>query len=739
MSDNLSRREFIKKTALSGGLVFSFSLPGCSPISNGGISRSGEIEQWTLPAWLRIDSDGAIIFIIERVEMGQGALTGLVTLLCEELEVLPENVQTQFAPASTEYRNRVYNLQMTGASSSIVSSWEMMRKVGAAARMMLEKAAASVYETSRSDVYTENGYVFNKLNPGRKIHYKDLISIAATYNVPTNIPLKDNSFKLIGKYNRRLDAIDKSTGRTQYGIDIELPDMVYAVFIRPSRWDAELESYDLAEAKKMPGVLNVFPIIGKEVNGIAIVAKSYWQARKAQQFVSVSWKASPSSDVSDQTIFAQYDKALSSEKGNIVADDGDVHSKNEKAIYSLDASYQAPFLGHATLEPQNCTAWSRGDCLEIWAPTQAPDMAQVAAVKVTSYSRSQVKIHTTFLGGGFGRRLMQDYVAEAAAISEHLERPVKLIWSREEDTKRDWYRPSSSHHLKATFDPEGNIYSWEHRMAGSGVYNYFVKDAAPAQMIHTPKALYGHVEQLGKMGEGILGPEDSSIYEGANHIPYYIPNFRVEYIRSEAKIPVGYWRSVGHSHNGFIVETFLDRIAHQIKMDPYKYRLSLIKNQRAINVLTTAAKLANWGSAIDGCEQGISIHQSFGTWVAQVADVAIEGEKIKVKRVVCVVDCGGVVNRDIVISQMEGGIIFALTAALYGKISIVNGEVQESNFHDYKMLRMTESPEIVVDVIESSEPPSGVGEPGVPPLAGAVANAVSKITGKYFNSLPLTL
>jgi len=372
-------------------------------------------------------------------------------------------------------------------------------------------------------------------------------------------------------------------------------------------------------------------------------------------------------------------------------------------------------------------------------------MAQVAAAKATDYALSDVKINTTFIGGGFGRRINQDFVAEAAAISEISQQPIKLIWSREEDTQRDWYRPSSYHKLSATIDKNGDISGWNHQMAGSGVFDYFVADAAPAQYPFMPKFMFGLLENAGKMGEGIIAPADGSIYEGAEAIPYDFANINVDYKKSDSGILVGNWRSVGYSHNGFITETFIDQLAQlpsirAQKKDSYQFRYDLLKNHpRAQAVLKLAAEKANWGTPLAGCTQGISIHKSFGTWVAEVADVKIENNTIKVKRVVCAVDCGQVINPDMVIAQMEGGINFALTAALYGEITIKEGIPQQTNFHDYQLLRMNEAPQIDVHIIDSDEKPTGVGEPGVPPLAAAVANAISAKTGQRFYKLPLKL
>jgi isoquinoline 1-oxidoreductase beta subunit len=749
-ASNQARRNFLKATAMgSGGLMISIALPGCASLKNGGMSQAGDVEQWNSNAWLRIDSDNSIHFVLDRVEMGQGTYTGMTSLLCEELEVDPEKVNVSFAGVDSVYRNTIYGIQITGGSTSVASSWQIVREAGAATRIMLIKAAANTWNIPEEDCIAENGAVINKAtghkNHNQKIPFGQLAAIAATYSVPSDIPLKNKAdFKIIGKYNKRLDAIKKATGTANYGIDTDLPGMKYAVFTRALRWDSEIKNFDASQVEKMPGIEQVFAVRKPNAMGVAIVAKSYWQARKAQQVLQVEWHESELTNVDDSSIFAQYKKDLANDSGKSVRSEGNINEALENAEHTITAEYKMPFLAHATLEPQNCVAWAKEEGLEIWAPTQSPDMAQVAAAKSTGYSLSDIKINTTFLGGGFGRRINQDFVSEAAAISEISKQPIKLIWSREEDTQRDWYRPSSYHKLSASINKAGEISGWNHQMAGSGVFDYFVGDAAPAQYPFMPKFMYGMLEGAGKMGEGIIAPADGSIFEGADAVPYDFTNINVDYKKSDSGILVGNWRSVGYSHNGFIVETFIEKLAQlplmKAQKDSYQFRYDLLnKHPRAQAVLKLAADKANWGTPLPGCTQGISIHKSFGTWVAEVADVIVENNQIKVKRVVCAVDCGQVVNPDTVVAQMEGGIIFALTAALYGEINIKEGIPQQTNFHDYQLLRMNEAPIIDVHIVDSDENPTGVGEPGVPPLASAVANAITAKTGQYFNKLPLKL
>ncbi|WP_419812664.1 molybdopterin cofactor-binding domain-containing protein [Bacterioplanoides sp.] len=738
---NVNRRTFLKASSVAGGgLMMTMALPGCSTLKNGGINDNNGSQGWDSNAWLRIDSDNTIHFVLDRTEMGQGTYTGMTSLVAEELEVDPETIQVHFAGVNPLYRNAAYGVQVTGGSTSVALAWKIIRESGAATRIMLIKAAANTWNISPEQCRAEQGYVINTLN-GEKIPYGHLANIAATYSVPSDIPLKKKSeFKVIGQYNKRLDAAQKVTGTADFGIDTDLPGMLYAVVTRAGRWDSEVKSFDASKAKAMPGVVDVFEINAQAAVGVAVVAKTYWQARKAQQQLTVEWHNSQLNNVSDESIFAQYQADMAADPGKNLRDDGDINTALESAAETISAEYKMPFLAHATLEPQNCTAWAKKDGMEIWVPTQSPDMAQVAAAHASRYSLSDIKVNVTFIGGGFGRRITNDYVAEAAAISDRLQQPIKLIWSREEDTKRDFYRPSSYHRLTATLNQQSEINGWQHQMAGSGVFDYLVAEAAPAQYPFAPKFMYGMLESAGKLGEGIIAPADASIYEGADGLPYEFENLSVDYKKSDSGIMVGNWRSVGYSHNGFITETFIDQLAAQQQQDPVQFRLGLLKsNARATQTLKTVAEKANWGNPLPGCTQGVSLHKSFGTWVAQIADVAIQANRPLVKRVVCVVDCGQVVNPDTVEAQMEGGIIFGLTAALYGKITIKDGEAQQNNFYDYQLLRINESPDIQVHIIDSDEHPTGVGEPGVPPLAAAVANAITSKTGQRFYSLPLEL
>lgn len=732
----LNRRDFLKTSVLaSGGLLLTIALPGCASIGHKGMISD---EQWQASAWLRIDTDNRITFVLDRVEMGQGVYTGLVTLLCEELETDPASVQVEFAGVDSIYNNPLYQLQITGASTSVSTSFQRIRIAGASAREMLKEAASQTLNIPADQLRCDNGFVIPP--SGKAIAYGQLASLAAKQKVPANVALKNpEQFRYIGKFDRRLDAQKKVTGQAEYGIDVDLPGMLYAVISRAPAYGGRIKSVDDTAARQSAGVMDVFRMEAAGRHGVAVVARSYWQARKAQQQLLIEWET-PANAPSDTTIMAQYAQDLDTKSGSRLRNVGRFARAKQQARRTINAEYRAPYLAHATLEPQVCVVNANQHGMEVWAPTQAPSMARIAAAKHSRYGVNDILVHTTWIGGAFGRRLMQDYVAECAHIADRLQQPIKLIYSREEDTQHDFYRPASLHRLSATVHNDGHISGWQHRLAHPKVMHWFVPDAAAAQFSFLPKFMFPALTAAGKLGEGILAPNDSSGYEGADDLPYDFEHLQVDFVHSEPGVPVGYWRAVGHSHNGFVTESFIDELAHEQQQDPLQYRRSLLQQHpRALAALDQVATMANWGHPLPGCAQGIAVHKSFGTWVAQIADVLVDGTRIQVKRIVCAVDCGLVVNPDTVKAQMEGGMIFGLTAALLGKITLRDGVVQQSNFHDYPLLRLPEIPQLQVAIIPSNEEPTGVGEPGVPPVAAAVANAVFAATGKRLRELPLNI
>lgn len=728
----MNRRNFLKVTAgTSGGLVLSLSLPGCAGIQTGYDEKNGD---WKPDAWLELTTDDQVYFTLARVEMGQGTYTGLTTLIAEELEVAPASIQPRFAPVAAEYRNPLFKLQLTGGSTSMATSWQPLRVAGASARIMLVNAAASVWEVSPADCRAADGRVMHP-NGNDSLPYGRLVELAAKQNVPDDPVLKPRKeWKYIGKSRGRLDAEAKSTGAPIYGIDVELEGMVYAVVTRPPRYGARVRSFDDSEARKLPGVLDIFEI----ERGVAVVADKYWRARKAQDALTIEWDNSDALALSNDQVFSSYHKAADEDPGESERSEGDYDHAVKSAERLVEASYEQPYLAHATLEPMNATAWYRNSAIEVWAPTQAPDLGRIAAARVTDLSPDDVTIHTTFLGGGFGRRLTNDYIEEASAVAFRVGKPVKLIWSREEDTRHDLYRPAMLHRMQASVSGD-QVTGWHHQIVGPQILDWYVRNAAPAQYPWAPKFLYNTLGRVGLMAEGIATPKDHSAIEGAIEYPYRVPNLDIRHTHTDPGVPVSWWRSVGFSHNGFAVETFMDELANELGQDPYQFRRSLIDHEpRHLEVLDRAVRLAQWGdSAPDGRARGIALFRSFGTYVAQVVEASVEAGEIRVHKVVCAVDCGRVVNPDIVRDQIEGGVIFGLTAALYGDITFKDGQVQQSNFHDYPLMRHDQRPEVVVDIVDSDEQPTGVGEPGVPPVIPALGNALFALTGKRQRRLPL--
>ncbi|HTN34041.1 MAG TPA: xanthine dehydrogenase family protein molybdopterin-binding subunit [Marinobacter sp.] len=729
---SMNRRDFLKVSAgTSGGLILAFTLPGCASIQTGYQSETG---QWKPDAWLELNKDDTIRFTLAHVEMGQGTYTGLTTLIAEELEVDPSAIDPHFAPVAPEYRNPRFNLQLTGGSTSIASSWEPLRVAGASARQMLMMAAARVWQVDVKECSARDGKVIHP-NGNESLRYGQLVELAAKETIRGDVKLKPRSeWKYIGKQNRRLDAREKSTGTAVYGIDVELPGMVYAVVSRPPRHGGKVQSFNGDHVRGLPGVLDVFEI----ERGVAIVADKYWRARKAQSALSVSWDFSDALDWSDDQVFDFYRAAADDDRGASERSEGNYDKAAKTSGKIIKAEYAQPFLAHVTMEPMNATVWYRGSSAEVWASTQAPDLARIAAARMTDLSPSDITVNTMFLGGGFGRRLTQDFVEEAAAISFHMRLPVKVIWSREEDIQHDLFRPAMLHRMAATMD-DGRLTGWHHQIVGPKILTWFIRNAAPAQYPWAPKFMYNTLGKVGLLAEGIAVPKDMSAIEGAVGYPYNVANIDIRHTQADPGVPITWWRSVGYSHNGFAVETFMDELAHEAGEDPYQFRRKLLASEpRHLAVLDRAAQLAAWDKPVpDGRARGIALFRSFDTYIAQVVEAGIENGAIRVYRVSASVDCGQVVNPRIIEDQIEGGILFGLSAALYGDIHFKNGEVQESNFHDYKVMSQYDRPEVAVDIVDSNETPTGIGEPGVPPVIPALGNALFALTGKRQRSLPL--
>lgn len=698
-----------------------------------------------LNGWVKIAWDGTVTVAVPRSEMGQGVQTALPMILAEELDA--DWAKVTFADAEIDriYTNRVMlpegfpfgphddgfmarqarsmgawlstliGVQATGGSTSVRAAWGPMRQAGAAARAMLLAAAAERLGAPVGELSARDG-VITHAGSGRTLTYGDVAEDAARQSPPASPVLKDPSeYRIIGTPRRRLDIPAKVDGSAVFGMDVRLDGMLYAAVKHPPVVGAGIERFDPAQIARMPGVRRIMAVPG----GVAVIADAPWRAWRALEALDVTWDMSEAAEISDADIFADFETALA-EDGFGYQDDGDATAALESAGEVIEATYRAPFLAHAPMEPINCTALRQGDRLEIWAPTQGPMVSQWVAAGEADLPEENVTFHVTYLGGGFGRRAEPDFIRQAVVLANAVPGlPVKLIWSREEDIRQDTYRPAGLSHFRAALDADGYPIAWLNKVVGPSVsgqatlrYLPFMSDAGP----------------------------DRTAVDGAAWLPYAVPNMRVEHVLSRVPMRIGFWRSVGHSHNAFFSESFVDELAHRAGKDPYAYRRHLIRDKpRYMAVLDAAANAARWDSPPPrGRARGIALHESFGAIVAQVAEVSIEDGQPRVHRVVCAVDCGTVINPDTLVAQMEGGIVFGLSAALWGQINFDKGRVVQSNFPDYEVVRMDTMPEIETVIVASGEAPGGAGEPGTPPIAPAVTNALFRLTGKRVRDLPLS-
>ncbi|HYL83840.1 MAG TPA: xanthine dehydrogenase family protein molybdopterin-binding subunit [Candidatus Angelobacter sp.] len=706
--EKLDRRDFLKKGAAGGAaLIIGFYLPAKSGL----LAAAPPSEPANLNAWVRITPDNTVTLIIDKSEMGQGVVTSLAMLLAEELECDWKKIKTEFAPAAPAYFNPLFGVQGTGGSTSVRASWGPLTKAGAAAREMLTAAAAKKWYVEASACRAENGAVVHSAS-AKRLSYGALVEDAAKLPVPANPPLKDpKNYKYIGKPIKRLDTPAKITGKAPFGIDVRLPNIQHAVVARCPVFGGKVKSFDATKAKAIRGVKQVLQIS----SGVAVVADNTWSAMEGRRALQIEWDEGPNATVSSDSIRKLYME--SAEKtGAIARKDGDFETALSGAAKKVEAVYEVPFLAHATMEPMNCAADVRADSCDIYAPTQFQTINQMTGARITGMKPEQIRIHTTFLGGGFGRRAEQDFIAEAVEISKATGAPVQVTWSREDDIQSDFYRPAAYCKLVAGLDSSGWPVAYKSRIVSPSIMSRFFP---------------------GSVKNGL----DESSVEGQANSKYGIPNFLVEYVLTETGIPVGFWRSVGNSQNGYITEAFIEELAHASGKDSFEFRRKLLADApRHRGVLELAAQKAGWGTPLPaGRTRGIAVVESFGSFVAEVAEVSFNKSsgEIKVHRVVCAVDCGRHVNPDIVAAQMEGGIVFGLTAALKGKITIANGRVEQSNFHDYEMLRLNEMPKVEVHIVPSNDPPGGCGEPGTPPIAPAVCNAIFAATGKPIRRLPI--
>ena len=714
MIENVSRREFFKT---SGALVLAITLPDALAQAQAPLEAN---------AFVRIGADSTVTVIVKHLEMGQGTYTGLPTLVAEELDADWAQMRVEGAPADAKRYNNLFwgEAQGTGGSSSLPNSYEQLRKAGAAARFMLVGSAAERWKVPAKDITITKGVVLHK-KTGRRAKFGDLVAGAMTQVVPADVPLKDpKDFVYIGKGTQpRTDARAKSTGTAIYTQDVKLPGMLTAVVLHPPRFGAKLKSFDAAKAKSIPGVVNVVQFSTPATNGVAVLAKDYWTAKKGRDALTAEWDETGALRLSSADIMADY-KRLAVTPGTVAHKSGDIEAAMKGAAKTVEAAYEFPFLAHASMEPMNCVVALGSEGCEIWNGEQFQTVDQMTIAQLVDMKPEQVKLNMLYAGGSFGRRANphSDYLLEAAAIAKAListsgeQRPIKLVWGREDDMRAGYYRPMYYHELEAGLDDKGELIAWRHAIVG--------------QSILAGTAFEGMMVKNGV---------DATSVEGAANLPYAIPNRLLELHSPKLAVPVQWWRSVGSTHTAYATECFLDDIARATGKDPFALRRALLaQHPRHLAALELAAKQAGWGKPLGKDKaRGIAVHESFDTVVAQVVEVSRQKDAVHIDRVVCAVDCGIAVNPHIVAMQMESGIGYGLSAALAGAITLKEGMVEQSNFHDYPVVRMNQMPKIEVHIVPSSAKPTGVGEPATPVIAPALANALAALNGSPLRSLPL--
>ncbi len=752
----MKKRRFLLGTlAAAGALVLGWGLlpprrrlgqpataPGAAPAFSG---------------WVRIGADSRVTVMMPKSEMGQGIHTALAMVLADELDADWRQVGIEPAPIDNIYNNittvfdslpfhpddqgalrqaahwltaktiREVGSMVTGASSSVKDLWLPMREAGAAARAMLVGAAAQAWGVPAAQVSALGGVLRHA--SGRQAPFGEFAAAAARLPLPETVVLKQPAqFTLIGKDLPRLEAAAKGLGTARFGIDVLLPGMLYATVVMCPTLGGKVATFDADAALKLPGVKKAVSVLGYNggTAGVAVIADSPWHALQAARQVSVGWDEDvPAAAYNSAAAMDRMAGLLDDDSGFAYYSVGDIEAALGSAAKVVRAEYRAPFVAHHTLEPQNCTVLVDGERATVWAPTQVPGFARWVAAQALDLPNDAVDVHVQLLGGGFGRRLDVDFVAQAAAIARQMPgTPVQTFWTREQDIRHDFYRPAAVARMAAGIDAQGAVSAWQHVSAG-------------------PSIVHQVMRRL--FGVPAFGMPDKTTAEGAFDQPYEWPNARIGHRAVESPVPVGFWRSVGHSHQAFFKESFIDEVAHAAQQDPVAFRAALlVRHPRQRAVLHRAAQLAGWGQpladAADGARRarGVALHQSFGSTVAQVAEVSLGPDKaVRVHRVVCVIDCGSAVNPGMIRQQMEGGIVFGLSAALHGGVTVERGRVLQGNFHDQPLLRLDACPVIQTDIMASSEPPQGVGEPGTPPIAPAVANALFALTGERLRSLPL--
>jgi len=706
-----SRRDFLKLavgSAVGGGMLLGFGLPARAEIRDTPTTDA----PFAPNAFLRIDRTGKVTFVMPVIEMGQGTYTSIPMLIAEELEVDVDTVAIEHSPPDDKlYANPLIGVQITGGSTAIRGTYLPLRRAGATARVMLVSAAAHQWRVDPSTCQAARGVVAHPPS-GRKAGYGELVDAAAKLPVPENVAVKSPSeFKLIGTPHRRLDTSGKVNGSATFGIDTRLRGMKFAALAISPTQGGTLVAVDETTAKAVPGVTQIVRLD----DAVAVVGVHTWAALQGLAAANPKWDAGANGKLGTADVVAQLAKAAQ-RPGAVARHDGDPDAAIAKSAQKIDAIYEQPFLAHATMEPMNCTVEMTKDGCDIWVGTQIPGLTQAAVMKATGLPRERVRLHNHLLGGGFGRRLEYDGTVRAVQVAQHVDGPVQVIWSREQDIQQDMYRPYYYDRISAGLDERGKAVAWSHRVAGSSIIaRYFptsIKDGVD------PDAVDGSADQ-----------------------PYAVDNVHVDWVAQEpAVVRTAFWRGVGPTRSTFVVESFIDELAARATQDPLKYRVALLeKSPRSRNVLQIAAERSGWGRALTrGQGRGIALCIGFGSFIAQVVQVAIDNSgAVGVQHVWCVVDCGIQVNPDTICAQMESGIVFGLSAALFGEITLEEGRVQQSNFHDYRVLRMNEAPQIDVYLVKSTAAPGGIGEPGTSCVMPALTNAIYAATGKRVRKLPV--
>lgn len=710
----LSRRTFLRTSLASGaGLVIAFYVPRKT--------RAAEAEAPKQPApdpnaFLRIAPDGVVTVILARSEMGQGIWTTMAMLVAEELECEWDRVRVEHAPAAPAYVHTAYGVQMTGASSSTWSEFERYRTVGAMARDMFVRAAAERWKVDPKGLRAAGGFVYKGKE---KLSYGELASAAEKLAPPASVKLKEpKAWKLVGKPVKRLDSPEKITGKAQFGMDVRFPGLRTAQVERAPVFAGKVKSFDASKAKAVPGVEQVLQV----PSGIAVVARNFWSAKTGREALHVDWDLGPGAEIDTDKLVASY-RTLARTSGAVALDRGGVDAALSAAGKRLDAEYDVPYLAHAAMEPLNCTVKLEGDRCEIWTGTQFQTGDQGAAAQILGIPPQNVAIHTAFLGGGFGRRVnpASDFVKEAVHVAKAAGVPVKVVWTREDDMRGGYYRPLFVHRIEVGVDAKGWPVAWKHTIVGQSIL---------AGTLFEGRAIKNGIDLV-----SVEGVVDSPYLEG-------VPACQVSLHSPRNEVPVLWWRSVGHNHTAFAMECMVDELAHAAGQDPLEFRSALVRNKpRHLKALQTAAAKAGWGKApTAGRASGLAVHESFGSIVAEVAEVSVEKvNRIRVHKVTCAVDCGLAVNPLGVEAQLQGAVAFGLGPVLHSELTLKQGRVQQSNFHDYEVLRLDEMPEVAVHILPSKARMGGIGEPATAPIAPAVANAVFALTKKRLRSLPLRL